>query len=126
MQKQRWLPKSPVKANTIDPASSRLLSKERKKYKQGLEKVQRLEFNARRQKKRADGKLREVQQESQTRIEEVAEALEECYEEKLEELRREKESMKKNIARLNVRSRREPLKILLKRSSDRITNADDL
>jgi len=39
MGKRRWLPKSPIKANAIDPENTRLLSKERRKYKQELEKV---------------------------------------------------------------------------------------
>jgi hypothetical protein len=109
MRKQRWLPKPLVKA--IDPTSSRLLSKERKKHKKELEEVRRLEYNSRRREERMEGKLRELERESQAKIEETAEAAEERYEGTIGELRRDKESLKKNLARLNARVHREPLKI---------------
>ena len=48
MQKRRWLPKTPVKAQVINPVNRRLLSRERQKHKEELEKVQRLESNGRR------------------------------------------------------------------------------
>ena len=104
LHKRRLLPKSSVKADAIDPASSRLLSKERKKHKEELEKIRRSEYNARRSTKRAEGKLKEVQRETQTRIEEAAKATIERCEGTLKELRREKESLKKELARLEFSS----------------------
>jgi len=104
MQKWRWLPKSPAKADAIDPASSRLLLKERKKYKEELKKIRRSEYNAWRRAKGAEGKLKEAQRETQAKIEEAAKATIERCEETLKELRREKESLKKELARLEFSS----------------------
>jgi len=110
MQKRQRLPKSQVtEMKTIDPDSDRrLLSRERKKLRKEQEKVRRLEYNGRRRENRKQRKLVKVEQE-QTR--EVAEAVEEQYGEQFKEWKREKEGLKKNIARLNARSRREPSKI---------------
>lgn len=87
MQKRRWLPKSLAKTEAIDPATSRLLSNERKKHKRELERARRDEFNSRRRAQRAQEKLKKVKSELQVQIEEVAE-VEERYVEKLQELRR--------------------------------------
>ena len=111
MQKRRWSPKSPVKAKEIDPTSSRLLSGERKKHKQELEKARRSEFNAQRREQRAQEKVEKVELESRVRTEEAVEAVEERYEEKLQELRRGEEDLKKNVARLNAHNHREPSRI---------------
>lgn len=115
MHKRRWLPKSPIKANVIDPASSRLFSKERKKLNQEVEKARRMEANARRREQRAQEKLKKVKEESQAKIEEVTEAAEEhveAMEERLEgKFKDEKAGMKKDLARLNARNRREPSRI---------------
>jgi len=128
MGKQRRLSKSPIKAKAIDPENSRLLSKERKKYKQELEKVRRLEYNARRREQGAQERAKRVEQEFRVRTEEVVDAVEErCeqrYEQQREEWRREKASLKKNLARLNARNHREPSRIehavqkALKRNKD--------
>jgi len=128
MGKRRWLPKSPIKAKTIDPENSRLLSKERKKSKQELEKIRRLEYNARRREQGAQERARRAEQVFRVQAEEVVDATEErCeqwYEQQREEWRREKESLKKNLARLNARNRREPSRIehavqkALKRNKD--------
>ena len=116
MQKQRWLPKSSAaKVKAIDPENCHLSSTERKKYKKELEKVQRLESNARRRAQRAQERLERVEQELPVQVEEAVEErygqkLEE-YEGKFKELRREKASLKKSLARLNARNRREPSRI---------------
>ena len=64
LHKRRRLPKSKsspgAKAEAIDPANSRLLSEERKSHKQELEKVRRLEINARKRAKRAQEKLEKM------------------------------------------------------------------
>jgi len=108
MHKRRWLPKPPVEAKEIDP---RLLSKERKEYKRELEKARRLEYNARRREQRALNRLENAEYELQVRIKKAAELAEERYERKLEELRRETEDLRENLARLNARNRREPPRI---------------
>jgi hypothetical protein len=111
MRKRRWLPKPLVKAKAIDPTSSRLLSKERRKHKEELREARRLGFNAQRREKRMEGKLKELERESQAKIKETAEAVEERYERTVEELRMDKENLKKNLAKVNARIHREPLKI---------------
>ena len=77
MQKRRWLPKTPTKANEIDPTSCRLPSKERKKFKQELQRARRAETNARKREQRVQEKLKKVEQESQAKIEEATAAVEE-------------------------------------------------
>lgn len=111
MQKRRWLPKAPVKAQVINPTNRRLLSKERQKHKQELEKVRRLESNARRREQRLKEKLEKAELESQARVEEALEAAEEHHKEKLQEVKKGEESLKNNLARLNARNRREPSRI---------------
>ena len=111
MGKRRWLPKSPVKAKAIDPTDSRLRSKERKQYKEDLERSRRSERNAQRREQRAREGRKKAELDLQIHAEEVAEAAEEHYEEKLEGLRSEEQGLKKNIARLNARVYREPSRI---------------
>ena len=103
MQKRRWLPKS----HTIDPANRRLLSQARKKHLREMGKVKKSEYNARRRERRTQEELGE----SQAQLQEAVEAVEVRYEGQLEELRGEKEVLKREVARLNAHVRREPSKI---------------
>ena len=107
MRKRRWLPKSPPKTNAISPANRRLLSSTQKKHKREVMKLKKLEYNSQRREQRT----REELKESQARIEEVVEAAEEQNRVQREEWRREKDDMKKSLARLSARNRREPSKI---------------
>ena len=111
MQKRWWLPKTPVKAQVINPVNRRLLSRERQKHKEELEKVQRLESNGQRREQRLKEKLEKVELESQAWVEEALEAAEEHHKEKLQEVKKGEESLKNNLARLNARNRREPSRI---------------
>jgi hypothetical protein len=69
MGKQSRSSKSPVKAKVIDPAGSRRLSEERRKFKKELENVRKSELNARRRERRAQEKLKEEEEELQVRVE---------------------------------------------------------
>ncbi|KAF9646239.1 hypothetical protein BDM02DRAFT_3118991, partial [Thelephora ganbajun] len=102
--KRRWLPKPPVKAEVIDPETSRLLSKERKKYRKELAKAQRLELNALKREKRVQEKLKKAERESQVQIKEAVDAVYARYEGR-------SESLKKDIARLNASIYREASRI---------------
>ena len=106
MREQKWLPKHPTTANTVDKTSHRLLSLAQTKHKREMEKVKKLEYNARRR----EQKVREELKESQGQIWETTEAREELHGERLNEWREEKKSLKKNLARLNAHNRREPLR----------------
>ena len=76
---------------------------------------------------KVEQKLSRVEWESQVRVDKAIEAVEERYEERLEEWRRVRVSLKKEHARLGARDRREPLRIqhavqkALKHSGDTIT-----
>lgn len=110
IQKRRGLPKSqsPAKAKAIDPTGSRLLTEERKKHKQELEKARRSEINARKGAERAEEKLRKVQRESQAAIKEAKERCERT----LEELRKVKGRLEGEIKRLScARSHLKPFKV---------------
>lgn len=104
MRKRRWLPKSPSTADVTDPKTRRLLSMERKKHKREIERLKKLVYNARRREWRMQERLRE----SHTQNQEASEAVGEQYEGRLEEWRKEKASLKRNITRLNARDRRGP------------------
>ena len=110
MGKQRWSPKPNAKAEIIDPANHRLLSLAQKELKKEKKKVKQLEYNYQRREKTR--KIREElkQKELQDQVQAATEAAEEKYEGRLEEWRKEKECLKKNVARLNARDRREPLR----------------
>ena len=111
MQKRRWLPKSPVIAKTIDSANGKLLFKERKKHSRELKKARKLELSMQKREQRAQEKQKKAEQELQVWVEEVAEEAKERYEEQAMEWRREKADLKKDLARLKARDRREPSKI---------------
>ena len=118
MGKRRWLPKPPIKANVINPTTTRLLSNERKKHEREMEKVRGMEANAQRQEQRVRGKLKRVEEGTGAKIEEVneaaeerIEAMDERLEEKAKEWKEERASMKKDLAKLNARNHREPSRI---------------
>ena len=98
MQKRRWLPKSPARAEAVDPTTRRLISSMEKKHKREMEKVKKSEYNAWRRVQRA----REEVKEPQVWIQEATEVAEEQYEEQFEAWRREKEGLKKDLSRLNA------------------------
>jgi flagellar biosynthesis GTPase FlhF len=95
----------------INPADCRLLSTERKKHKKELEKVRRSKANAWKREQRAREKLKKVEHEAQVQANEAAKAVVEQYKGQFKAWSREKESLKKDLAKLNARNRREPLKI---------------
>jgi len=107
MQKRRWLPKSHPETKSIDPLNHRLLSQARKKRKRETEKAKKSEYNAARRERR----LREELEESEARNQEVAESVAVQYEGQLEELKGEGKVLRKEVARLNARVRREPSKV---------------
>jgi len=116
MRKRRWSPKSDTKTEAIDPANRRLLSRARVEYKREMKNLKRSEYNARRRERRAREELMEVREELegsqvQIQIQEAVEATERQYESQLEDLRGEKEVLKKEVARLDAHVRREPSKI---------------
>jgi hypothetical protein len=111
LRKQQHLPKSPLKAKTIDLTNPRLFAEEQRKVRKIAENARRSELNGRRRERRIQEKLEKEKQESQVRVEEAVKAVEERYEGQREEWKGEKESLKKQLAKLNARNRREPSKI---------------
>lgn len=111
MGKRQWLPKSCTKVRVIDPTSSRIFSQERKKLRKELEKAWRSEHSAQKWEQRIRKKFEKAEEDSQGWVEEVAEVVEERCDEQLEELREDKEHLKKDVARLNACDHQEPSKI---------------
>lgn len=107
--------KSHDMVDVVDPAIHNLDVEERQKMKRGLKKIQRLQYNAKRREKRAWKKLKEVECESQGMIEEVVE--ERCgntlmeLRKETEDLKGEKESLKKDLAKIKARNRREASRV---------------
>ena len=107
MRERRWLPKALLEANEIDPTDHRLLSRMQKKHEREMEKRKKLEYNVRKREQRVQEKLNK----SQAQMQEETEVAEERYKGQLEEWKEERKGLKKDLARLNARNRREPLRI---------------
>jgi hypothetical protein len=112
-ERRRW-PKSPPNANAVDQTNRRLLSQAKKKHRKEMEKAKKADLSGRKREQR----LREKLMESQARTEEADEVAEKLHEGWHKEWGRQKESwieeregLKKELARLKARERREPLKI---------------
>ena len=60
MRQQRWLPKSPTKAITVNQINHRLLSQEQKKHRKEMKKMKKVELSTWKREQRLRKKLQEA------------------------------------------------------------------
>ena len=101
MYKRRWLQTPSTEANKTGLVNRHLPSQAQQKHRREMEEAKKLEYNSQRREKRMGKKLVELQ----ARIQE-AEVLKERYKGRAEKWKKEKEFLKKEIARLKARDRR--------------------